>query len=68
MMDTITEYATNPPTAVVVGIGSGVVNTFIAALPLAINIITVVYLTLLVVHKAIQLYREFKGKQSDSSE
>lgn len=58
----ITEYLTNPPVAVVTGGGVAITNIFIAALPVAVNILMAIYLTFLIVHKGIQVYREFKNR------
>jgi hypothetical protein len=49
----------------IVGV-TGFMNFLEGNLPLIINICTVVYLGLLISHKAYQMYKEIKGKDESS--
>lgn len=62
----ITETLTNPPVAVVAGASVVTTNIFIAALPIAVNVLMAAYLTFLIIHKALQIYREFKNRNEPS--
>ena len=62
----ITEYLTNPTVAIVTGVATVGTNAFIIALPTIINVLMAAYLLFLVIHKGIQLYREFKKKDEPS--
>lgn len=65
-MSNITETVTNPPVALATGAVVVASNTFWDTLPYVINGIMVIYAILLVVHKAWQIYRDFKkDKQED---
>lgn len=68
--NTITELATNPSVAISAGVGTVALNTFIGALPIIINCGMVIYVVLLVCHKAWQFYQDVKHKRAvyDSSE
>ena len=59
----IIETLTNPPVAVVTTGGVGLANVLIASLPVIINILTVIYLAGLVIHKGMQIYKELKHKK-----
>ena len=67
---TITELATNPSIAVTAGVSTVALNTLIGALPIIINCGMVVYVVLLICHKAWQFYQDIKHKQAiyDSDE
>ena len=62
----ITENMTNPGTATVVG-GTTILANFISALPVMINVAVFIYFTLMVVHKAYQMYKEYKEDNRESS-
>lgn len=64
MNSTITETLLNPPTAVTTGAGAVIVNTFITSLPVLINCIMAIYLTVLVIHKGWQFYNEIKDRRA----
>jgi hypothetical protein len=56
----ITENMTNPSVATAVG-GTTVLANFAGSLPILINVIVAVYFTLMVVHKAYQMWKEYKA-------
>lgn len=60
---TITELITNPNVAITAGVGTAAVNTLLGALPLIINCGMVVYVVLLICHKAWQFYQDVKQKR-----
>ena len=57
----ITETITSPASAVPV---SGLVATgnFLASLPEIVNILTIVYVSLLIIHKSWKMYADWKDK------
>ncbi len=65
---TITETITNPPTAVTVGLGTVGTNTFITALPVAINVVVFLYFTALLCYTCYKFYRMVKDKKNAPSE
>lgn len=56
----ITENMTNPSVATAVG-GTTVLANFAGSLPILINVIVAVYFTLMVIHKAYQMWKEYKA-------
>lgn len=57
----ITEYLTNPPVAITTG-AVGITANIVLLLPTIVNILMAAYLTFLIVHKGLQIYREFKNR------
>lgn len=64
----ITETVTNPPAAITVGLGTVGTNTFIAALPVAINVVVFLYFTALLCYTCYKFYRMVKDKKNESAE
>lgn len=66
MTTTVTEFLTSPPVVVTSGAGTVAVNSvhnwIDLSMPLYINIVMACYLTVMLIHKLYQLYREFKQK------
>lgn len=62
-MDNIVESATRPEFAVPIG-GATVAAGLIGSLPVIINIIVTIYFTLMVVHKAYQMWKEWKADRN----
>ena len=56
----IAETLLNPPTGVVIGGGVGIFQSLVTQLPVIINIATVIYLVILIVHKLWTFYKEWK--------
>jgi len=68
-MDHIVESATRPELAIPIG-GATVAAGLIGSLPVIINIAVAIYFTLMVVHKAYQMWKEWKtdhNKGKDAS-
>lgn len=61
-MNQITENMTNPGTGAIVG-GVTIAGNLVGALPVYINIAVACYFTLMVIHKAYQMYKEYKADQ-----
>lgn len=60
----ITETITNPPAAVAVGVTTISTNTFIAALPVAINVVVFLYFTALLCYTCYKFYRMVKDRKN----
>lgn len=58
-MSAIVEHATSPGVTIPIG-GITVVAGFLGNLPLLINLAVFTYFTLMAVHKAYQMYKEWK--------
>ena len=56
----VTENMTNPTIATTVG-GTTILANLAGSLPVIINIIVVVYFSLMVVHKMYQMWKEYKA-------
>lgn len=65
---TVTETITNPPAAVTIGVGAISTNTFITALPVAINVVVFLYFTALLCYTCYRFYRMVKDKKNASTE
>jgi hypothetical protein len=67
-MSYITEQATSPNTSIPV-IGTVGAANWIGMAPEIINVLTVIYLVLLVAHKGYNMYKEYKtGKDTEKDE
>lgn len=64
--NSITENMTNPGTATVVG-GTTILANFVTALPVLINVAVLTYFTLMIIHKAYQMYKEYREDNRESS-
>lgn len=63
----ITENATNPAVVVPTSITAAGANFMGLGVPDLINILMVIYLGLVVVHKSYQMYKEFKSPKGNSN-
>ena len=61
----VTENITNPTIATTVG-GTTILANLAGSLPVIINIIVVVYFSLMVVHKMYQMWKEYKADNASS--
>ena len=59
----IVETLTNPTVAVGTTGSVTLLNVVIASLPVIINVLTVLYLAGLIIHKGMQIYKELKNKK-----
>jgi hypothetical protein len=59
-MDQVVENMTRPALAVPLG-GATVAAGLVGSLPMIINIAVAIYFTLMVVHKAYQMWKEWKA-------
>ena len=64
-ISSVTENMTNPTTATTVG-GTTILANLAGSLPVIINIIVVVYFSLMVVHKMYQMWKEYKADNASS--
>lgn len=64
----ITETVTNPPAAVTIGVGAISTNTFITALPVAINVVVFLYFAALLCFTCYKFYRMVKDKKNEPTE
>jgi hypothetical protein len=61
-MDQIVESATRPELALPIG-GATIAAGLVGSLPVIINVAVAIYFTLMVVHKAYQMWKEWKQDQ-----
>lgn len=59
----ITENMTNPNVATTIG-GTAIVANLIGFLPTLINVFVAIYFALMIVHKAYQMWKEYKQDAS----
>lgn len=64
-ISSVTENMTNPTIATTVG-GTTILANLAGSLPVIINIIVVVYFSLMVVHKMYQMWKEYKADNASS--
>lgn len=64
----ITETITNPPTALTVGVTASVANSFVSALPVVINCLTIGYLFVSLCFITWKFYKAVKGRRSEPKE
>lgn len=60
----LTEYASSPTVVVTAGASGVTANWLVQGLPLYINIILAIYMTVMLGHKLWQVYKEFKKNAS----
>lgn len=61
----VTENMTNPTIATTVG-GTTILANLAGSLPVIINIAVALYFTLMVIHKAYQMWKEYKADNASS--
>ena len=62
----VTENMTNPTIATTVG-GTTILANLAGSLPVIINIAVALYFTLMVIHKAYQMWKEYKADNPNAS-
>ena len=64
-MDSIMENISNPSTVAIIG-GTTIATNFVTTLPVLINVVVLVYFTMMVVHKGYQMWKEYKNDNRKS--
>lgn len=67
LSNTVVENATSPPVAVAVG-GTSIAAGLVGSLPVIINVLVVTYFSLMILHKAYQMWKEWKADKNASRE
>ena len=62
-VENITENMTNPTIATTVG-GTTILANLAGSLPVLINVFVAIYFSLMVVHKAYQMWKEYKADKA----
>ena len=64
IIDRVTESATSPSSSVPIVGAIGIGNWF-SVLPEVINVLTILYITLLICHKGFVLYKDWRYRKTD---